>query len=479
MSTLDRELEPLCPACLGPRRPEGDKSRPSGYNATPMSRSIASEEPDSPPPLAPPAVASPPAVRAVAFAAMLVIYGLAYFQRTGIPGTIFDELQHDFGLSATAVTALSAVFIYVYAGMQLVVGFTADRFGGRRTLLFGGVFMCAGAALFPCAHSTAALFASRVLIGFGSSFVYLSIVKEVDTLFAARHFAALLGLAMLASYTGNIAATLPLERAVHAFGWRDTLKAVASVSLVAVAVAWVLLRRLEHVPVRGRGVPLKTLWKVLRNRRSRPLLVCGMINFPVAFVIQGVLGKKFLQDAVGLSSADAASCVLVMAGVCGAAAVCSGPALRLTGQRRKPVILCATGMILLSTVLMLVASLSAAPGWLFLAGYVLLALSSVGLPASSTTMKEVNPPDAVAMTISVLNTAVYVGVGVLSNAAGVILDTFGNQAEVSESRVAYPAAAYAVLFTGLAGLASLSTLVAMFLVPETQGRSVTGTASDV
>ena len=206
------------------------------------------------------------------------------------------------------------------------------------------------------------LFASRVLIGFGSSFVYLSIVKEVDTLFAARHFAGLLGLAMLASYAGNIAATLPFERAVHSFGWRDTLMAVAGMSLVAVAVAWAVLRRLQHVPVRRGGLPLRLLWDVLRNRRSRPLLVCGMINFPVAFVIQGVLGKKFLQDAVGLSSADAAAFVLVMASVCGVAAVCGGPVLRLTGQRRKPVILGATGMILLSTVLMLVAVLGRRAG---------------------------------------------------------------------------------------------------------------------
>jgi predicted MFS family arabinose efflux permease len=419
------------------------------------------------------ATASPVAVRAVAFAAMLVIYSLAYFQRTGIPGTVFDELQHEFGLSASAVTSLGAVFIYVYAGMQLVVGIAADRYGGRRTLLFGSTIMCAGAALFPCAHSTTLLFASRVLIGFGSSFVYLSIVKEVDTLFAARHFAGLLGLAMLASYTGNIAATLPFERAVHAFGWRDTLLAVACLSLVAVALAWVVLRRLNQVPVRRGRVPLRQVWDVLCNRRSRPLLMCGLINFPVGFVIQGVLGKKFLQDAVRLSSAEAASFVLVMACVCGTASACGGPALRLTGQRRKPVILAATGMILLSTVLMLVAVLTAAPGWVFLVGYVALALSAIGSPASSATMKEVNRPDAVAVTIAVLNTGVYVGVGLLGNAAGMILDAFGRHAEVAEARIVYPTAAYATLFACLAGLALVSTLVAVFLVPETHGQTVT------
>ena len=100
---------------------------------------------------------------------MLAIYSLAYFQRTGIPGTIFDELQHDFDLSASAVTALGSIFVYVYAAMQLVVGIAADRYGGRRTLLFGSVVMCVGQVMFPCAHSTTTLFASRVLIGFGSA----------------------------------------------------------------------------------------------------------------------------------------------------------------------------------------------------------------------------------------------------------------------------------------------------------------------
>ena len=433
------------------------------------------DETDLPSPLSPRAATTENSAvaRLVAFAAMLVIYGLAYFQRTGIPGTIFDELQHDFGLSASAVTALGAVFIYVYAGMQLVVGVAADHYGGRRTLLFGSAIMCVGAVLFPGAQTTPMLFLSRVLIGFGSSFVYLSIVKEVDTLFAAHRFAGLLGLAMLASYAGNIVATLPFERAVHGFGWRPALFAVAIASLAVLGVAWVVLRRLRPVPGRRNGISLGLLWDVLRNRRSRPLLFCGMVNFPIVFVIQGILGKKFMQDVVGLSSAEAALFVLVMASVCGVAAVLAGPALRMTGQRRKPVMVGAAGLVLLSTVLMLLAVLASAPGWVYLAGYVLLALSTVGSPANAATMKELNRPDAVAVTIAVLNTAVYVAVGVLGNVAGAILDSFGSQAQVGDGRIMYPSAAYATLFACLAGPALASLLVALFLVPETHGRPVT------
>ncbi len=411
--------------------------------------------------------------RGLAFAAMIVIYGLAYFQRTGIPGTIFDELQHDFRLSASAVTALGSVFVYVYASLQLLAGMAADRYGGRKTLMFGSLIMCVGAALFPAAHSASMLFASRILIGFGSAFVYLSIVKEVDTLFSPKHFAGLLGLSMLASYIGNIAATLPFERAVHAVGWRTSLGVVAGMTILAVAVAGVVLCRLPPSHTEPARLTLRPIWDVLRNRRSRPILLCGLINFPIVYVIQAVLGKKFLQDVAGMSSAGAATFVLVMGCVCGASALGGGPALRWTNQRRKPIVLIATLAILAAAGLMFTAVLIRASGWVYLVSYALLAFSIIGLPANSAIMKELNRPDTVAATISVLNTVVYVGVGILVNVTGPILDHFAEHSQLSGARVVYPPAAYATLFALLTILALISTLITVFQIPETHGREVT------
>ena len=411
--------------------------------------------------------------KVVALIAMLVLYFFAYFQRAGIPGTIFDELQRDFRMTASAVTGVGAVFFYVYACMQLVVGLAADRFGGGRTLLFGSAFMCVGALTFPLTHSVPALYASRVLIGFGSSFVFLSIVKEVDVLFAPRHFASLMGVVLMVSYVGSIASTLPFERAAHAFGWRDSLMGVGMMTVAAFCVAWLVLRQFDHSTPRHTGAPLRLLRDVVRNRRSRPLLVGALINFPVVFVIQSSLGKKFLQDTTGLSSAGAATFVLVMAAACGAAGLCGGLALRLTGQRRKPLLIAGAGVILLSALLMLGGVLMAAPGWLFLGAYVLLALSTVASPAAVATMKELNRPDAVAVSISVLNGLVYVGVAVLGNLGGAILDVFRAGARVTETGIVYPAAAYATLFVVLSVLGLISLLVTAIFVPETHGRAIT------
>src|SRR5688500_3969362 len=97
-----------------------------------------------------------------AFAAMASIYFFSYFQRAAVPGTIFNELQVDLGLSAIAVASLGSMFTWVYGGMQIAVGLTADRFGGARALLGGGLIMLLGSLLFPLAHTPLLLFAARV-----------------------------------------------------------------------------------------------------------------------------------------------------------------------------------------------------------------------------------------------------------------------------------------------------------------------------
>lgn len=409
-----------------------------------------------------------------ALIAMLSLYFLAYFQRAGIPGTIFDELQRDFRITASAVTGLGAMFVYMYSAMQLVAGLAADRFGGRKTLLFGSLFMGVGSLWFPTADSLAGLYASRILIGFGSSFVYLSIIKEIDTLFEARHFPGLVGFILLASFLGSIAATLPFERAANAFGWRPTMMVVGGFTMATVALAAAIMTRLPATTgVHLRGIPFNLLRDVIRNPRSRPLLMVNLVNFPVVFVMQSMLGKKFLQDVSGLGSAGAAAFVLVMALTCGVAGLAGGSLLRLTGQRRKPLLIAAPLLILLSAGIMLVGVQYGAPGWLFLAAYLLLALSMGASPAAIATMKELNRPDAVAVAISVLNGVSYLGVGILGNIGGGLLDLFHADAQVTGTGTVYPPMAYMTLFGVLIAMAIVSLVVTVYRIPETRGRPVT------
>lgn len=420
---------------------------------------------------------APAAVRAaqgavwLGFGAMVLLYALSYFQRTAVPGTVFDEIQSDCGLGAAAVTALGALFVYVYGGMQIAVGFAVDRYGGRRMILVGGGAMAAGALLFPWCHGWVPLVLARVLTGFGASFMYLCILRETHDLFAARHFTVLMGAALFCGMVGGMGGTLPLQCVVAAAGWRPALFGAGILTACAVGLAWLCLRRVHERRPAAPPFSFRPLLVVLRNRRSLALLISGLLNFPVYFVIQAVLGKKFLQDFVGLSPAAAASFTLIMAGVSAASLFLGGLSVRWLDQRRKPCLVACGFFVLIATLILLGGTLWAAPGWLFLIAYVFLAMANAASPAAAAVMKELNPQHAVALSVATYNALCYLGAGLVGNLAGAILDRFHDRATVTPLGLVYPREAYVVLFACLVGIA-VACVVMYFLTPETHGRSV-------
>ena len=405
----------------------------------------------------------------VAFGAMAAVYFFSYFHRAAIPGTIFNELQADLRLNASSVVLMGAMFAWIYGGMQIVVGFLADRLGGTRMFLVGGVVMLAGAAWFPLASSTAALFTARAITGLGASFIYLSIVKELGRLFGSRYFTVWLGVLMAVGYCGGMAATLPFERVAAAFGWRHTLLAVAALILVALAISGLVLRHLGSGQRFDQPLPLTGLGEIIRQRRCWPLLASSLVSFPLLFVVQTLLGKKLLQDIGGLSSPLAAASILIMAAVSTTCIILGGVFPRRLGRRRKPWLVAGALMLLTATGFLLACALLRAPGWVFLLGYLLLATSSIASPSSATTMKELNRPEAVASAISVINGLAYIGSGLIGQAGGCILGRYRDAAAVTASGVEYPPAAYVALFCFLTALAGLN-LFFVYLAPETRSR---------
>ncbi|MEI6212048.1 MAG: MFS transporter [bacterium] len=417
-------------------------------------------------------VTSPSTRLAVAaFATMGSIYFFSYFQRVAVPGTIFNEVQTDLALSAAAVAALGSMFTWIYGGAQVVVGLLADRYGGVRTLLGGGLAMLAGAVAFPLAHTAGSLFAARALTGFGASFMYLSIVKELDRLFGHRHFTVWLGVTLAIGYSGGMAGTLPFERAAAAFGWRHALLAVAGLLAVALATAGLVLRRLGPEPRATRPLSVAPLFEVFRQRRGWPLLASSFIQFPVFFVIQTVLGKKFLQDFGGLNSPAAAGFILIMTAVSALSVVLGGYMPRLLGERRRPWLLAGALVLLAATATLLTGTLVRAPGWVFLLGYILLAIAGVSQPSGTATIKELNRPESVAAAISVYNGLAYIGCGTIGQVGGWLLGCYSGAAIVTAAGVVYPPAAYTALCCFLTALAGLN-MVFVLLVPETRGTSL-------
>ena len=410
--------------------------------------------------------ASPSRLAIAVFVAMMALYFFSYFQRVGVPGTIFNELQIEVGMSAVSIAMLGSMFTWIYGGMQIVVGFAADRYGGARAFLAGGALLVAGSFWFPLADAPAAMFAARALTGLGASFMYLSLVKEIARIFGDARFTHWVGVLIGIGYAGGLTGTLPFERLSTTYGWRPTLIAVAGVMAVAYIAALLLLHRFG--PAQNAGIPvrLSLLGEVLRDRRCRPLMVTSAIAFPIMFVIQTVLGKKFLEDFGGLASASAATVIMAMAAANVVCVTLGGVLPQRLGGRRRPWIMLGASCVVAATACLLLGTWLRAPGWVFILGYLLLSGSALASPSNITTIKELSRPEAVAIAISLSNGLSYLGSGVIGQIGGVILASFRGEASETPSGIVYPHVAYLAL-SGFLAVLSLVNFYFASRVPET------------
>jgi MFS family permease len=400
------------------------------------------------------------------------LYFFSFFQRVAVPGTIFDELQIGFQATAGQVAMLGAIYLYIYSLMQLVAGVLNDRFGPGRMLVVGGVLLSLGALLFPAAPSLPLLYSARVLVAFGASLLYLSLVKSVDVLFDAHHFAPLIGVCIFLGYAGGLAGTFPFERAVHAFGWRQAM-AVAGVLTVAATLATALLYHRAGRLHAGRGVfRLRDILTVLGNRASLPNIVAAPLSFSVYFVVQATIGKKLLADYCGLESSQAAAFTFAMMLVTMCAATAGGLVTRLLGNRRKPAIVFSIAACMLASAMLLAALHGNWPAPWFLAAYLVLAATHLSAPAGAALIRELNPPGLTGTAVGVLNAAVYLGVAVFTTLAGLIMDRYESQAIHTPTAILYPRQAYETIFAVCLAMTAIALFIAIRYIRESHGRSL-------
>lgn len=243
-----------------------------------------------------------------------LFYFFANFQRIAIPGAVFDLLQSELSISAPYITAFGAIFMYLYAFNQLVIGVLVDRFGGLRIMLTGGIILGVGALLFPISSNLPLMYFSRVLVGIGGSTFYLSLIRELRECFSDKNFGIAISVMLCIGYCGGIAANAPFVFLMKYINWREILVILALIILLGVIIFAILSTRIKF-PEINRNVKLRTLpfRLVLHKKHNRNLFSFACCNFGISYAIQAIIGKKFLEDFCGMSTYKSALVLSAMA----------------------------------------------------------------------------------------------------------------------------------------------------------------------
>ena len=182
-------------------------------------------------------------VVAVGFVLLLLMFGLRFSF-----GLYIKPMAESFSASRASISGSQSLYMVFYSLFALIAGRFADKYGPKRVLIGGSLFMGVGMLLASVITSLWQYYlAYGVLVAIGSGATYVPVAGAVSKFFAEkRNFA--LGITISGSGLGQYFIIPFMQQVVESKGWQTAFFYTALLMLIfGIGVPLILLK--------GRGLP--------------------------------------------------------------------------------------------------------------------------------------------------------------------------------------------------------------------------------
>ena len=238
-----------------------------------------------------------------------IFYSYEYLIRIA-PSAMEMPLRHHFALSATGFGILSSVYYYTYVPMQIPVGMFMDRFGPRRLLTFACLVCALGSLLFATTKIFGVAVVGRALMGMGSAFAYVGVLKIATIWFPEDKLAMIAGLTAAIGTIGAMLGDNVMTHIVILTDWQQTTIWTAVIGAVLTLIIWVSIH--DHKRDSESGGTIDTfhrnfedLFIILKTKQIWINGLFGCLIYLPTTVFAELWGIPYLENAHGLSPTDA------------------------------------------------------------------------------------------------------------------------------------------------------------------------------
>jgi sugar phosphate permease len=369
--------------------------------------------------------------RWVVWGILVVIYLTVFFHRMSV-GVIVGDLEQSFGMTATQIANLGAMYFYAYTFMQVPTGILVDYLGPKKTVIAGSIVAAVGSILFSFSGTIMFAYLSRLLVGLGVSVVFLSILKIQANWFPAKDFATMSGVTSFIGSLGGLLAQTPLLIIVGLVGWRASF---LSMGVISVALAFLVMVFIKNTPSE-KGLPevnpvqstpsgqsesiMQQLFAIIKNPKVWfPAVAFGTINGST-LLFSGTFGVPYLMETYDITKTAAANIVSLCLLGSGVACLLVGKISDTMQNRKIPMlVLSATGIIGWAILVFMGSNI---PLWLVTVASIMIGVAgSIGVICWSLG-KEVNDPKLAGMSMSIVNVCGFFFAAILPVICGKFVD---------------------------------------------------------
>ncbi|HSX21047.1 MAG TPA: MFS transporter [Gammaproteobacteria bacterium] len=366
----------------------------------------------------------------VAFVALLmcvlgaVFYCYEYYLRVA-PSVIQPELMSTFNISQAGLGTLIAYYYLAYVPLQIPVGLMMDYWGPRRVLTFACLLCSLGTYIFASTDVIWIAKIGRFMVGFGSAFAYVGVLKIANLWLPRRYFATVAGLCTALGMFGAISGGLLMAKFINLTGWQFALYSSSLMGVILTIILWAVIRdksdretiNLGRASHRGRSIWTELL-EVIKNKQLWINGIIGCLTFLPLTAFAEFWAVSYLQSHGLSKEAAALGSSIVFLGFALGGPIW-GRVSDVIESRRIPLMLGSVGSAAAALFL-----LNLEAGQMYIL-YILL--FSLGALASAQILvfavgEDICRPGMTATTVSFTNFLVMLGGMALQPAVGILLD---------------------------------------------------------
>lgn len=262
--------------------------------------------------------------------ALSVLFVLYLFSvQTGY-SVVNPSIQGDLQLSIQQISAVAAIYTWVFAVCQFFGGALLDRLGAHKVLPISVVLVTAGVFLFANAHSYATLILSQFVMAVGACTGFVGAGYIGGQWFGMAKFSFMFGLVQFCAALSSAFSVNALQFALGQVAWRSLFNYVGIAGIVLAVLAFVYLRNPRPVESTHEGVGaffksvMSALSAVAKNghvwiqalicaAEFGALLALGVVWAPKLMAIRGAAPDTAALSASLLWLGLAAGCLFIPA----------------------------------------------------------------------------------------------------------------------------------------------------------------------
>lgn len=352
-----------------------------------------------------------------------VFYAYEYLLRIS-PSAMESSLRHHFALSATGFGLLSSVYYYAYVPMQLPVGVLMDRFGPRRLLTFACMLCVMGTLLFCQTSAYSIAIIGRFLVGAGSAFAFVGVLKLATIWLPEDRLALVAGLTSALGTIGAMLGDNLLVTIVNHNGWQRTDNYTALFGIILIGFLWFGIH--DHTRDTKSGGTINSFRRnlidlriILRNQQIWLNGLYGCLVYLPTTVFAELWGIPYLSHAHAMTETQAgfANSLLFFGFMIGAPLM--GYISDHMKCRKKPMTFGAVGAAFMMILILYYPNLSHITIYCFI---FILGLFYSAQAIVFAVGRELSPNEAAGTAIAVTNMLVMLGAMFLQPLIGHLLD---------------------------------------------------------